>query len=329
MSNVVIGGTATGATALPVASTIDGANDLLAIYTASALATQGISRNTLLGVTGQPADISSTQTLTNKTVGVTNTLTLKDTLFTLQNASDLTKQVKFQLSGLTTGTTRTLTVPDASDTIVTLGATQTLTNKTLTSPTINAPSITNATITADTVSGFTVAGSGTIYGLGVAAGAITTSGYASSTALQTNAVQGNQLAASAITLGYTQITANITTTSTTQVQATGLTSTVTIPAGGRRIKISFFANLQVGTGIKNPVVSIWDGTVGSGTQLNSTGMVVQNAGINQFFICYAIVSPSAGSKTYNMGWSSDGGGAVTTTMVASATAPAYILVEAI
>lgn len=60
---------------------------------------------------------TSTDTLTNKTLGNTNTVTLKDTLFTLQDDGDTTKQLQFQLSGITTGTTRTLTVPNASGTI--------------------------------------------------------------------------------------------------------------------------------------------------------------------------------------------------------------------
>lgn len=79
------------------------------------------------------------QTLSNKTLDNSNTVTLKDTLFTLQDDGDTTKQLQFQLSGITTATTRTLTVPDTSDTIVTLAATQTLTNKTLTSPTLTTP----------------------------------------------------------------------------------------------------------------------------------------------------------------------------------------------
>ena len=43
---------------------------------------------------------------------------------------------------------RTITIPDASGTIVTTTATQTLTNKTLTSPTLNSPTITTLTATA-------------------------------------------------------------------------------------------------------------------------------------------------------------------------------------
>lgn len=76
------------------------------------------------------------QTLLNKTLGNTNTVTLKDTLFTLQDDGDATKQAKFELSGIGAGTTRTFTLPNLSDTLVTLTATQVLTNKTLTDSTL-------------------------------------------------------------------------------------------------------------------------------------------------------------------------------------------------
>ena len=81
----------------------------------------------------------TTQTLTNKTLDNTNTVTLKDTLLTIQDNADVTKQLQFELSGITTATTRTLTAPDANTTIVGTDTTQTLTNKTLTSPTLTAP----------------------------------------------------------------------------------------------------------------------------------------------------------------------------------------------
>lgn len=71
------------------------------------------------------------------TIGNTSTVTLKDANFTLQDDSDTTKQLQFQLSGITTATTRTLTVPDANTTLVGTDTTQTLTNKTLTTPVIN------------------------------------------------------------------------------------------------------------------------------------------------------------------------------------------------
>lgn len=49
----------------------------------------------------------------------------------ITDATDPSKQLKFDVSGITTGTVRTLTVPDVSDTLVTLSATQELDNKTL------------------------------------------------------------------------------------------------------------------------------------------------------------------------------------------------------
>ena len=50
-----------------------------------------------------------------------------------------------------TNTNRTLTLPDATDTVAGIAATQTLTNKTLTSPTLTTPNINSAQV--DTVSG--------------------------------------------------------------------------------------------------------------------------------------------------------------------------------
>lgn len=92
---------------------------------------------------------ATTDTLTNKSIGgSTNTFTPADNKFTLQDDGDATKQAAFQLSGITTGNTRTLTVPDASTTIVGTDTTQTLTNKTLTAPTLTTPSLGVATATS-------------------------------------------------------------------------------------------------------------------------------------------------------------------------------------
>ncbi len=132
------------------------------------------------------------------------------------------------------------------------------------------------------------------------------------------------LSTSAITLGYAQITADITTTSTTAAQATGLTATVTIPAGGRRVKITAFTRRITNVNTTDIMLSIWDGTVSSGTQLSQTNFYNTTAGAGSTQTCIAIVTPASGSKTYNVGFHSAAG---TTKIEAAATYPAFIHVE--
>lgn len=86
---------------------------------------------------------SGIASIANKTLDNTNSLTVKDNNFILQDDGDATKQLQFQLSGITTGTTRTLTVPNANTTIVGTDATQTLTNKTIQSMSAGSTTITS------------------------------------------------------------------------------------------------------------------------------------------------------------------------------------------
>ncbi len=61
-----------------------------------------------------------------------NYAALVDTSWELKDGADPTKILKFELSSITTATTRTLTIPNASDTIAVLALAQTLAAKTLT-----------------------------------------------------------------------------------------------------------------------------------------------------------------------------------------------------
>lgn len=79
---------------------------------------------TLPSATGTLATLSGTETFTNKT--------FVDVNFVIGDDGDPTKKLKWELSNITTATTRTWTVPDVSDTLVGLVSTQTITGKTLT-----------------------------------------------------------------------------------------------------------------------------------------------------------------------------------------------------
>ena len=75
----------------------------------------GNSSTTLAGL----SSVTSTAIVTN------------DSGFRIRDNSDNTKQLAFECSGISGSTTRTLTVPDANDTLAVLAAAQTLTNKTI------------------------------------------------------------------------------------------------------------------------------------------------------------------------------------------------------
>lgn len=79
-----------------------------------------------------------------------STFAVNDVNFVVQDDGDPTKQLKFQLSGITTGNTRTLTVPDASGTIALIDQPQTFTA----SQTFSAATNTFGTSTATGVQTF-------------------------------------------------------------------------------------------------------------------------------------------------------------------------------
>jgi hypothetical protein len=79
-------------------------------------------------------------TMTNKS--------FQDSTTSFVDDGDATKVMKFQLSGITTATTRTVTIPDADLTMVGTATTQTLTNKTIDADNNTITNIENADIKA-------------------------------------------------------------------------------------------------------------------------------------------------------------------------------------
>jgi hypothetical protein len=75
--------------------------------------------------------------------------TVLQSTFRLVDSTDVTKQILFDVSGVTTATTRTITFPDSNTTLVGTTNTQTLTNKTLTEPTLTLKQASGPTPTAE------------------------------------------------------------------------------------------------------------------------------------------------------------------------------------
>lgn len=144
-------------------------------------------------------------------------------------------------------------------------------------------------------------------------------------AIATNAITASMLSASAIKLGYTAITTNSSGYSGSIAAVTGLTATVTVPAGGRSIKVTLYTGTVSMSAAGTPTFSIWNGAVGTGTLIGTSSMGATSA-YNLSMTTMAITTPAAGSVTFSAGLATSVGIA---TILATSTAPAFILVEAI
>lgn len=139
-------------------------------------------------------------------------------------------------------------------------------------------------------------------------------------------VLGSGLATDAITLGYAQITSPFVGSATTSDQdITSLATTVTIPSGGRRIKITAFIWYAGSSSAASSSleIKIKDGATVLAGQLVSTAGVSYGSPFN---VMYSAVI-AAGSHTYKVAVSNAGAGSPT--VWAAATQPSFILVELI
>ena len=140
-----------------------------------------------------------------------------------------------------------------------------------------------------------------------------------------NIIQNTDLATNAITLGYAQITSTFTTTSTSLVDVTGVTTTVTVPSGGRRLKVTVYG---MGIGSSAGGASIINAVIlEDGVQISQMQVVQPAANSGMPLTLMASKVASAGSHTYKLQACDTAAG--TTTIGASATQPCFILVELI
>jgi hypothetical protein len=178
---------------LTASVSIDATNDYWPIVQSGA--NKKINRNVALGLSSAPLGLTDVQAPTNKTFDNTSSFTTKDGSLTLQNTADTTKQAVLSLASITTGNTRTITLPDANLTMVGTATTQTLTNKTLTSPTITGGTIDNSTITVDSISGHSVATTVTVANLQIASGVLNSANAVTATSIANGAIQPQALVA--------------------------------------------------------------------------------------------------------------------------------------
>jgi hypothetical protein len=129
-------------------------------------------------------------------------------------------------------------------------------------------------------------------------------------------------------LGYRQITSDFTTTSATKAQVTGLSVPFQMPNGatGRKVKVYAPGIIKNGTAGNGVDWSIWDGVVGSGTELVNRPLDVPGASYRTTAYAEIETTPSAASKTYNLATSS-GGGVATTTVLGASTVVSFLKVE--
>jgi len=131
-------------------------------------------------------------------------------------------------------------------------------------------------------------------------------------------VTNTKLSTSAILLGYAERTSDFSSSATPAVtDITGLSVTVTVPSGGRAVKITAYSRYITGSGIHTLEIREGSTTLQSGVAVGGAPVYFANV--------VSVHTPTAGSHTYKVSFSQSSAG--TYTFRAGAAYPAFILVE--
>lgn len=102
----------------------------VAHFSVGALSTGVSVTYTMPGASTTILGHNATQTVSNKTLDDTNSITVKSNALIVEDSTDTSKKATFSLASLSVSVTRVYTLPDANTTLVGIAVTQTISNKT-------------------------------------------------------------------------------------------------------------------------------------------------------------------------------------------------------
>lgn len=169
-----------------------------------------------------------------------------------------------------------------------------------TTPTLVTPKV-------DTINEATTSNGTTIGGVNIKSGALNTNNSVVTANITDNAVTASKLATNAITLASISSSTSQSGISTSDVLVTGLTTTVTIPAGGRKIRVEAYIPRVFCTAIVSPTISIYNSTTVTGTPIQTSKSLIALANNGIPMNTFIEYTPSPGSQSYCVALNMDAG----------------------
>lgn len=280
--------------------------------------------------TSELVTLDATQSLSNKTLGSTNSivnpaaLEVIDNVFVIKDNVDTSKQMKFDIAAFSTATLRTITFQDAAGTVTLNDATQTLTNKDIDGGTasntsrLTVPKASSATLAGltrkeatlvyDTILGKFLQDNGsalTALGSGSGTGEINAVLNPSVADATTGWTNGTSHTLTRVTSGSpldpvisTALSIAATTTATESSTSGEYYTISTMPTGLRnmKVKVEFYFTTEAS---QTWAVSVWQSSTRKALSTDSSGATLLPAGVTGKFIAF-FDTDSSTSYTVNL-----------------------------